>query len=163
MNPTIKMLPETKLVGIKKRMSFLNNQTGQLWKLFMPKKNKIQNNIGSELYSLEVYDSLSYFVSFNPASVFEKWAAVKVRDFKDIPEGLETINIPTGLYAVFPFRGMASEAPKMYQYIFGSWIPDSTYEIDHRPHFALMGEKYKNNDPNSEEELWIPIKPTSDE
>ncbi|MEB2775272.1 GyrI-like domain-containing protein [Algoriphagus sp. D3-2-R+10] len=163
MNPIIKMLPETKLVGIKKRMSFLNNQTGQLWKSFIPKKNEIQNSEGSELYSVEVYDSPAYFVSFDPAAEFEKWAAVKVEDFKDIPEGLDTIIIPTGLYAVFPFRGMASEATKMYQYIFGSWVPDSAYEIDNRPHFALMGEKYKNNDPNSEEELWIPIKPTSNE
>ena len=35
----------------------------------------------------------------------------------------------------------------------------SKYSIDNRPHFEIIGEKYKNNDPNSEEEIWIPIKP----
>ncbi|MEB2780055.1 GyrI-like domain-containing protein [Algoriphagus sp. C2-6-M1] len=163
MNPTIKTLPETKLVGIKKRMSFLNNQAGQLWKAFMPRKKEIQYSIGSELYSVELYDSLSYFTSYQPAREFDKWAAVKVEKHEDIPVGMENLTIPSGLYAVFPFRGIASEAPKMYQYIFGSWIPNSIYELDHRPHFALMGEKYKNNDANSEEELWIPIKSTSNE
>jgi AraC family transcriptional regulator len=30
--------------------------------------------------------------------------------------------------------------------------------VDLRPHFALMGAKYKMNDSTSEEEIWIPIK-----
>ena len=33
------------------------------------------------------------------------------------------------------------------------------YTLDDRPHFEILGEKYKNQDPDSEEELWIPIKP----
>lgn len=139
-------------------MSLLNNRTEELWKSFMPRKKEIVPSIGSELYSVEIYDSPSYFASFNPTGEFEKWAAVKVEKFEIIPVGMKTVIIPTGLYAVFPFKGMASEAPKLYQYIIGSWIPDSIYELDHRPHFALMGEKYKNNDPDSEEEFWIPIK-----
>jgi AraC family transcriptional regulator len=28
-----------------------------------------------------------------------------------------------------------------------------------RPHMELLGEKYRNNDPHSEEEIWIPIEP----
>ncbi|MEP1984886.1 MAG: GyrI-like domain-containing protein, partial [Maribacter dokdonensis] len=38
------------------------------------------------------------------------------------------------------------------------WIPNSEYQLDGRPHFEVLGAKYKNNDPNSEEEVWIPIK-----
>jgi AraC family transcriptional regulator len=53
---------------------------------------------------------------------------------------------------------MASEAPAFYQYIFNSWLPGSGYRLDNRPHFAVMGEKYKNDDPNSEEELCVPVK-----
>jgi hypothetical protein len=34
----------------------------------------------------------------------------------------------------------------------------SMAKLNKRPHFAKMGEKYKNEDPDSEEELWIPIK-----
>jgi AraC family transcriptional regulator len=39
------------------------------------------------------------------------------------------------------------------------WLPNSAYALDDRPHFEALGEQYKNNDPNSEEEIWIPIKP----
>jgi AraC family transcriptional regulator len=31
--------------------------------------------------------------------------------------------------------------------------------LDDRPHFEVLGEKYKNNDPTSEKEIWIPILP----
>ncbi len=70
---------------------------------------------------------------------------------------METIVTPTGLYAVFIHKGPASEGKKTYEFIFGVWLPESDYELDNRPHFAVMGEKYKNNAPDSEEELWIPI------
>ena len=159
MTPTIQNLPETLLIGKKVRMNFLNNQTQALWQSFMPRKKDIQNTIGTELYSVEVYDSLTYFASFSPATEFDKWAAVKVTNMTFVPEEMEALTIPAGLYAVFPIKGIASEVPAMYQFILGTWIPNSIYELDHRPHFAVMGEKYKNNDPDSEEELWIPIQP----
>lgn len=42
--------------------------------------------------------------------------------------------------------------------IFSDWLPKSDYELDERPHFEILDEKYKNDDPNSEEEIWIPIR-----
>jgi AraC family transcriptional regulator len=60
-------------------------------------------------------------------------------------------------------KGAASDGPKTFQYIFGTWLPDSEYLIDNRPHFEILGEKYKNEDPTSEEEIWIPIKPKKNE
>ena len=71
---------------------------------------------------------------------------------------MEIIIILEGLYAVFQYKGKGSEAASAYQYILGSWMPNSDYILDNRPHFALMGEKYKNEDPDSEEELWFPIR-----
>ena len=47
---------------------------------------------------------------------------------------------------------------RIFQYIFGTWLPTSIYTIDNLPHFEILGKKYKNNDPTSEEEIWIPIK-----
>jgi len=37
-------------------------------------------------------------------------------------------------------------------------VPSSDYELDNRPQFEILGQKYKNNDPSSEEEIWIPVK-----
>lgn len=157
MLPKIETLPEKKLVGKMIRMSFSNNKTGILWQSFMPQRKEIKNCCGSELYSIEVYNS-HFFDSFNPQIEFDKWAAVEVTDFNAVPVGMETITTPGGLYAVFIHKGPASTAMNTYQYILGTWLPNSNYLLDSRPHFAIMGDKYKNEDPGSEEELCIPIR-----
>lgn len=159
MKPRIQTLSEVLLIGKKLRMNLMANQTQTLWQNFMPNRKEILNSIGDELYSVEVYDSLSYFSSFSPADKFDKWAAVRVADHEMVPAGMEALIIQSGLYATFSFKGLDSEAPAMYQYILGTWLPNSEYQLDNRPHFAVMGEKYKNNDPDSEEEFWIPITP----
>jgi AraC family transcriptional regulator len=158
MEPGIEILTEKKLVGKHIEMSFSNNKTGELWRSFMPKRREIGNTIGTELYSIEVYGN-HFFSNFNLETEFEKWAAVEVTDFETVPEEMETITLPCGLYAVFLHKGAAIEGPETYQYIFETWLPESDFILDDRPHFAVMGEKYKNEDPDSEEEIWIPIRP----
>jgi AraC family transcriptional regulator len=158
MQPRIETLPEKKFIGKKIMTSFSNNKTFELWKSFMPCLREIQNNVGSELYSIEVYEP-SFFETFNPEAKFEKWAAVEVTHFDTIPGNMETITSPEGLYAVFIHKGSAIEGRKTYQYIFSNWLPQSEFKLDTRPHFAVMGSKYRNDDPESEEELWIPIVP----
>jgi AraC family transcriptional regulator len=158
MQPRIVVLEEMKLVGKKIRMSLTNNKTRELWQSFMTRRKEITNNTGSELYSVEVYEA-AYFINFNPHTEFDKWAAIEVKDFDTVPNDMETITIPVGRYAVFTHKGPASTGPKTLQYIFQTWLPNSSYTLDNRHHFEIMGTNYKGEDPDSEEELWIPIKP----
>lgn len=137
-------------------MSFAVNQTFELWRSFMPGRKEIKNAVGTDLYSLEVYDP-GFFHPFRPEKEFEKWAAVQVSDFDNLPPQIETMVLPSGLYAVFTYKGLQSNAAGIYNQIFLEWLPASGYVLDNRPHFALMGEKYKREDPDSEEEIWIPI------
>lgn len=151
------MLQEKKLVGKSRQMSFAQHQPFELWRSFMPRRKEITNAVGAELYSAEVYNA-SFFDAYHPEKEFRKWALVEVSDFNEVPEGMETIIFPAGLYAVFLYKGLQSEAAKFYEYIFRTWLPASNYVLDHRPHFAVMGDKYKREDPASEEEIWIPVK-----
>ena len=155
--PRIETLSEKQLIGQHIRMSMDNNRTGELWRSFMPRRKEILNPIGSELFSLEIFEP-GYFENFSQGKEFEKWAAVEVSHHGQLPEGMESLIIPEGLYAVFIHRGPASEGPKTYQYIYNTWLPQSTYQLADRPHFAIMGEKYKHDDPDSEEEVWVPVK-----
>lgn len=154
--PTIQTLAEKKLIGIRVEMSISNNLTGKLWKSFMLNRKKIVNPISSELISMQVYKP-SHFMNFNSQNEFEKWATTEVSDFNKIPSGMESFCLETGLYAVFNYKGLSSDT-HIFQYIFTSWLPNSKYALDNRPHFEILGKNYKNNDPNSEEEIWIPIK-----
>ena len=156
MTPRIEILSEKKLIGKRLQMSLANNKTQVLWQSFMPRRKEIQNNIGTDLYSMQVYDPF-YFNTFDPNNLFEKWATIEVTNFDTIPDEMETFTLSSGLYAVFFYKGLNTNT-KIFQYIFETWLPNSEYVLDNRPHFEILGEKYKNNDPNSEEEIWIPIK-----
>jgi len=156
MKPRIEILEDKKLIGIRLKMSLTNNKTGQLWGDFSPKIKDIGNRRTNDKISLQVYDA-SYHTNFNPNNEFEKWAAVEVTDFSNTPKELETFALSGGLYAVFDYKGSSNDS-SIFQYIFLTWLPNSEYQLDNRPHFEVLGEKYKNNDPNSEEEIWIPIK-----
>jgi AraC family transcriptional regulator len=157
MEPRIEILQEKKLVGKRIVMSLSTDKTVDLWRSFMPMRKEIKNIIGNELYSMQVY-SQTYFNDFNPNTEFEKWACMEVTDFDSIPNEMESFTLKGGLYAVFLHKGTASEGQKTFQYIFETWLPNSVYVLDNRPHFEILGAKYKNEDPDSEEELWIPIK-----
>jgi AraC family transcriptional regulator len=156
MEARIELLPAKKLVGYKVRMSLANNKTALAWSIFMPRKNEIQHQAGSNLFSLQVYDPL-YFDDFSPANEFDKWAAVEVSRYENIPEGMESFDLPGGLYAVFDYKGLSTDTA-IFNYIFTSWLPASRFHLDDRPHFEILGDKYKNGLPDSEEEIWIPIR-----
>lgn len=158
MEVSIRILQEKKLVGKRMTMSFSDNKTGELWKGFMPRRKEIKNSVGPELCSMQIYGP-KFFSNFNPDTKFEKWATIEVTDFESVPDQMETFNLEGGLYAVFLYRGAANAAADTFRYIMGEWLPGSGYDLDDRPHFEILGEKYKNESPDSEEELWIPVKP----
>ncbi|HMK05999.1 MAG TPA: GyrI-like domain-containing protein [Flavobacterium sp.] len=157
MQPRIETLPEKKLIGKRLRMSLANNMTFKVWQSFMPRRKEIANAVTTDLTSMQVYDTSYSFSNFDPNAEFEKWAAVEVSDFDSVPDGMETFTLPGGLYAVFHYKGRNTDT-EIFRYIFGTWLPASDYSLDNRPHFEMLGEKYKNNDPESEEDIWIPIK-----
>ena len=146
------------LLGINQKMSLTNNTTAQLWQKFMPMRKLIKQTVGNDLYSLQQYNGVLSLSTFSPDNTFTKWAAVEVEHGNDIPENMEVLNLAGGLYAVFLYKGLPANYAATFRYIFGTWFPQSDYEVDDRPHFEVLGEKYSNTSPESEEEIWIPIK-----
>ncbi len=154
--PRIKELTNLSLVGVHQTMSLAENRTASLWQTFMPQLKELASRVGADLYSLQQYP-VDYFNSFDPTRSFEKWAAVAVSSVDPIPAGMDTLRL-NGTYAIFDFQGTPAEFGNAIQYILSIWLPPSDYQLDDRPHFELLGEKYKRNDPLSEEEIWIPIR-----
>jgi len=157
MKPRIEVLTPKKLIGQQMKMSLTDNKTFELWRGFMPRRKEI-SAVNTVLYSMQVYDPSLDFKEFNPNTVFDKWAAVEVDTFSTIPDGMESYLLAGGMYAVFIHKGPPSAFQKTFEYIFHQWLPNSDYQVDNREHFELLDDKYKNNEPDSEEEVWIPIK-----
>ena len=155
MKPTIKIFPETKFIGKNLSFTYADYRAFELWSSFMPRRNEIQNALGTDLFNIQINPEN---FDFNPQTKFVKWAVVPVSDFDFVPEGMQLLIVEEGLYAVFNHIGDASKARETFGYIYGVWLPNSEYELDNRPQFEILGEKYKNNAADSEEEIWIPVK-----
>jgi AraC family transcriptional regulator len=154
--PRIMTVGSKKLIGQRLTMSLADYRIGELWKSFAAKRNQIVNALNNDLISMAIYQP-HHFASFHPTNEFERWATVEVENYDLLPAGLETFDLPSGLYAVFDYQGLSTDT-SIFQYILGTWLPASEFVLDNRPHFEVLGEKYKNNDPKSEEEIYIPIK-----
>jgi AraC family transcriptional regulator len=154
--PEIKSVEERKFAGKKLTMSYAQNRTVELWGSFMPRRKEIINAKSNLLYSVQRY-GCGFYEEFDPDRIFEKWAVVEVPDFSQVPEGMETLIIPKGEYAVFVYRGRPGDAAEFFRYIFSEWLPASGWKLALRPHFEVIGDRYKHDDPDSEEEVWIPI------
>ena len=154
LSPTIRNVEQLQLVGISAQMSYIDNQTQKLWETFIPFSKKIIHKQSNDFYSLQVFPE-NFFKTFNPTIAFEKWALVPVTEIESNIEPCKPFILPAGLYAVFHHKGMDTS---IFQRIYGEWIPQSPYQLDNRPHFEILDEKYKKGSPDSEEDIYIPIR-----
>lgn len=152
MKPSILTLNEKHLIGMKSAMH--HGEYGNivaLWKRFMSRRKEIKNVRTEDFTALQVYSNFNNF-----EAAFDIWACVEVSSIDVIPEDMQSLTITKGDYAVFLHKGM--DASKTYERIMSEWLPTSDYDIDDRPHFQVMGAKYKNGSPESEEDFYVPIK-----
>ena len=162
MENRIETLEPTLICGKSLKMSFQNDRTFELWQSFMPLLKGVSDRKGTHLISLQVFENPIDPKQFDPNAEFTKWAAVPVEtDHSDAGEKLDLYRISGGLYAVFKHHGPASEFGRSLQYIYGEWFPGSDYELDEREHFEKLPQGYRPDDPNAEEEIWIPIRKKS--
>ncbi|MBD3892070.1 GyrI-like domain-containing protein [Olleya marilimosa] len=158
MTPKIINTKPIVIVGLKANLSFTTNGQGtaKLAKQFMPNRNHIVNRVGSEKFSIQIYDQFDYS-KMSPNTLFEKWIGVEVSNAKALPSDMEVLTIPTGQYAVFNYKGKPDGFFKAWQYIHTTWLPKSGYNLDDRPHFEKLPEDYHPSNPEVEEEIWVPI------
>ncbi len=154
--PRFEEIQCTQLVGLGDEMSLVQDNTPSLWKNFIPRLKEIPNRAGEDLYAVQAYPP-GYFQSFQPTRLFKKWAAAAVSDDPSVPDGFEKISL-NGLYAIFEYQGLRSDFGIAYRKILTEWLPASAYELDDRCHFERLDHRYKQNDPESVEEIWIPIR-----
>lgn len=156
MQPVIMTLAEKKLVGKRVTMSLAENKTPALWRSFLPHRKAIKNSVSNDLISMSTYSEPLVMGKLDQK--FHKWAAIEVSNFEAVPDKMETYILKSGLYAVFRYKGLSTDN-KIFVYIYGMWLPNSNYDLDDRPFFEVLGDNYENGNPNSEEDIYIPIKP----
>jgi AraC family transcriptional regulator len=85
-------------------------------------------------------------------------AALPVSDINVVPEGMISRTIPASKYAVFTSKGPLANLSKTYNYIYGTWLPQSGCKLSQSSDFEFYDERFDpNNDEKSEVDIYIPI------
>lgn len=158
MEITLVEMPVQTLVGMRMRTTLAENRAIELWKGFKPRVKEIPTAISAISYSVQCYDTLLVPQTFHPGVVFEKWAAVEVVGEGAVPEGIEHLTLPGGLYAHFVYKGEMTKFGNTMRDFFVNWLPQSDYILDHRPHFERLDERYLGPmNPDSLEDVYLPV------
>lgn len=156
--PQIKVVSETKVIGIRRDIILSNNSLSNLWKEFNMNSVKVINRAKPfRYYGICENDRPSH--RFGENVEYSEIAGLEVTSFDHVPEGMITKVIEEGKYAVFTHRGSLDMLKVTYEYIWGTWIPRGKVELDMRDDFELYDERFKGVNNNlSEIDIYIPIK-----
>ncbi|GAA0893717.1 AraC family transcriptional regulator [Fulvivirga kasyanovii] len=159
--PQIVETTPKKLVGVftSTSSSQAHNNIRKLWLSFIPRIREIRHVKDIGMYGVHPYDSESKVEDFSEQFTFQKWAAVEVNHYEDIPAGLACYDLPAGKYARFTHKGGIRDFHISMDYVYGTWLAASDFELDLRDDFEHYGERfYGPENPASEIDMFIPIK-----
>lgn len=152
------------MAGMHIDTSPANSNAHQIWSAFMPKRMTIAGPEDDVFYSIQDYPADYPWEAFDPMATFTTWAAKEVNNNSNLPEGFSPTILKGGLYAVWTHTGTAATISNDIMYFFTKWLPNSGYMLDKsRKHFEALGKEYLGpENPDSKEEVFIPIIPNTD-
>jgi AraC family transcriptional regulator len=158
--PRILQLEPVCLVGLRGKSSLHKNRLPALWKTFNTRVEEIQDRKkGINGYGVCEVDpgfDLSLFGEYTESSHF---IGAEVNTVGEIPKGMEVKTMPGGKYAVFTHKGKLDTLSMTYDYIWGTWVLCSGYELDLRDDFEFYDERFLGPEHNlSKLDICIPVK-----
>ena len=167
MEPRIVRKESFKVVGMEitttLRSNWANRDIAKLWTRFHARMDEIVNrtnppvaygicgNVAEEPSPPEKTEDTEY----------TDLVSVEASGFDDIPEGMTGRTIPERTYAVFTHKGplFPNHLQQTYDYIYGTWVPQSGYELDGGFDFEFYDERFTAvDDDASELDIYVPIK-----
>jgi AraC family transcriptional regulator len=155
MEPRIVELGALTLVGLPFYGEPSDGQFGKTWERFVEVEQHATRRVNDHVYyGVEFYGP--------EVSLTRQWmyfAAIQVSDLAETPDILFGKILPAAKYAVFTVKGGLDGINDMFAHAYRVWLPASAYEVAYPFDFELYDRRYHGNVPESEIDLYIPIKP----
>lgn len=157
MEPKIVELPPFKAVGMGKKVTLKTvSLIPKLWEEFIPREKEIKKRVNQGItYGLCEYVNMS---SFDEDTPYQEFVCCQVSEFKDLPDKMAGKEVAGGKYAVFTHKGSLNNLRKTYDFIYSTWLPKSGYELKPTDDFERYDERYVPGDPESEIDIYLPVK-----
>ncbi|WP_237155357.1 AraC family transcriptional regulator [Oryzibacter oryziterrae] len=158
MQETLSSLPEPRiehgdamlLVGLRKRYSQATSpEIPSQWQAFEPHIGSIDKQIEKVTYGI--------LCNSDDDGTIDYCTAVRVKDFADIPKGLDGLRVSPQTYAVFRHEGHVSEIRRTWKTIFGPWMSTTPHKLVDAPQFERYGPSFDPRTGFGEIEIWIPV------
>jgi Uncharacterized protein conserved in bacteria len=158
--PRIVELERKMIVGIKGSTTIRKNRIPEMWDIFNPRAGEIKNPVpGLRGYGICEADPDYDMARFDEETEFNELIGIEVTEFNDLPEGMTSKILTGGKYAVFTHTGKVETLSMTYDYIWGTWIPYSGYELALNDDFEFYDERFLGqNNELSQMDIYIPIK-----
>lgn len=160
MQPRIEDKKDFYVIGIGK--VFERDQTKEigdlLWPRLMQRFDEIPNKLGGDHQDYVTYGVCKEL--WNESQLqdhFNYYAGVEVAKDSNVPIGMEMIHIPKQKYAIFTHQGGIKELSLTNQYIWGTWLPQSGYELAKSPDLEVYPGNFKPPESEVPFEIWVPI------
>ncbi|WP_432666172.1 AraC family transcriptional regulator [Wukongibacter baidiensis] len=154
LKPKIVEKSEFKIIGMKYYGSNKNNEIPELWSEFIKRINEIKNRVELKT-TLGVCE---YVPNMIDDSEFSYIACVMADSLDEVPDDMVGQVVAKNKYAVFTHRGATEKLGDTYEYIHGTWLPKSGYELAPAHDFELYDERFNPSSEESEMDIYIPIK-----
>jgi AraC family transcriptional regulator len=124
MEPKIVTRPAFKAVGMSYVGKNEHDEIPQMWDAFNRRMEEIKSSSDKEYFGLCFGE---------PEGVkegeFEYVSAALVADDQDIPDGMVYREVPEYKYAVFIHHGKLDKLGETYEYIYNTWLPQSSQQL----------------------------------
>lgn len=156
LEPKIIFNDEFKIIGLSCTTTNTENKEKgiipSLWDKFISRIGEVKNTASST----RTFGLCEVIEDSNDS--FTYVCCKDVENFDFVPEGMVAKVVPSSRYAVFTHKGSVESLGETYDYIYGSWLPKSGYEINGIKYdFELYDERFDNSS-SSEMDIYIPIK-----
>lgn len=151
MNPKIVSKGKIRLVGMVYHGDNQKSEISALWTRFNPRMCAVGT----------AKEEGAYGVCFNDNrgdQTFTYMASVEVDSLEDVPMDMVGKTLPANTYAVFTHKGSLDNLRKTYEYIYGTWLPNSDYVSGGDYDFELYDARFKPGSDQSELDIYLPVK-----
>lgn len=148
---------DIQIVGVKGTVSLHQNDIPLLWSTLLQRKHEISDiRANSSAYGICPGTPSLPFSDITEYTPFTQYAGFEVDSFQNVPHGMAAHTIRSGTFAVFKHEGKTCNLRDSYNYIWGTWLNNTSLQLDNRDDFELYGHDFYGED-NEESTIWIYI------
>ena len=129
-----------------------------LWPEFIQRLDEIKHKKGKDKERFITYGICQeIWIKGHIQDTFRYFAAIEVEPNTKPPQGMELIKIEKQKYAIFTHRGGIKNLDHTNQYIWGTWLPQSGYELAPASDIEVYPGDFQPPHNDVPIEIWVPL------